>query len=132
MSVLYSNLLYFLLFSIVATTIFWLTPKKYRSVILLCINVLFYSLCAGWYIGFVLAVSGWSYFCANKISKIEEVQSRKKWLTCGIVPIILTLCFFKYRRWKANQWKHKLCFNESMFSAFLSGIWNHLMKPSSI
>lgn len=96
MSVLYSNLLYFLLFSIVATTIFWLTPKKYRSAVLLCINVLFYSLCAGWYIGFVLAVSGWSYFCANKISKIEEVQRRKKWLTCGIVPILLTLCFFKY------------------------------------
>ena len=45
---------------------------------------------------------------------------------------IISRTIFKYRRWKANQWKHKLCFNESMFSAFLSGIWNHLMKPSSI
>lgn len=39
---------------------------------------------------------------------------------------------FKYRRWKANEWKHELCFNESMWSAFWSGVWNHLLKPSAI
>jgi hypothetical protein len=39
---------------------------------------------------------------------------------------------YKYRRWKANEWKHELCFNESMWSAFCSGVWNHLLKPSSI
>lgn len=25
---------------------------------------------------------------------------------------------FKYRRWKANEWKHELCYNESMSSSF--------------
>ena len=39
---------------------------------------------------------------------------------------------FKYRRWKANAWKHELCFSDSMKSAFWSGVKNHLMKPSSI
>ena len=39
---------------------------------------------------------------------------------------------FKYRRRKANAWKHELCFNESMSSAFWSGAWNHLLKPKSI
>lgn len=39
---------------------------------------------------------------------------------------------FKYRRWKANAWKHELCFNDSMSSAFWSGVKNHLLKPSSI
>ena len=38
----------------------------------------------------------------------------------------------KYRRWKGNEWKHKMCYNESMWSSFWSGIWNHLLKPSSI
>ena len=38
----------------------------------------------------------------------------------------------KYRRWKANAWKHELCFSESLWSAFWSGVWNHLLKPSSI
>lgn len=40
--------------------------------------------------------------------------------------------FFKYRRWKANEWKLKLCYKESMRSAFWSGVKSHLMKPSSI
>ena len=39
---------------------------------------------------------------------------------------------YKYRRWKANEWKHALCYKESMSSAFWSGVWNHLLKPKSI
>lgn len=39
---------------------------------------------------------------------------------------------FKYRRWRANEWKHELCYKESMWSAFWSGVWNHILKPSSI
>ena len=39
---------------------------------------------------------------------------------------------FKYRRWKENGWKHSLCFNDSMISAFWSGVKSHLLKPSSI
>lgn len=39
---------------------------------------------------------------------------------------------FKYRRWKANGWKHRLCYRESMWGAFWSGVWNHLLKPSSL
>lgn len=39
---------------------------------------------------------------------------------------------FRYRRWQANGWKQRLCYNESRFSAFWSGVWNHLLKPSSI
>lgn len=39
---------------------------------------------------------------------------------------------FKYRRWKANEWKHELCFNDSLWSAFWSGVWGHLQKPGMI
>lgn len=39
---------------------------------------------------------------------------------------------FRYRRWQANAWKQRLCYNESQWSAFWSGVWNHLLKPSSI
>lgn len=45
---------------------------------------------------------------------------------------LLPRLVFKYRRWKANEWKHKLCYSDSMWSAFWSGIWSHLMKPKSI
>lgn len=40
--------------------------------------------------------------------------------------------WFKYRRWKANEWKRKLCYNENGLSDFISGVWAHLLKPSSI
>ena len=39
---------------------------------------------------------------------------------------------YKYKRWKGNSWKHKLCYNDSMLSTFWSGVWGHLLKPASI
>ena len=45
---------------------------------------------------------------------------------------LIARSFFKFRRWRANSWKHKLCYKESMWSAFWSGVWSHLLKPSSI
>lgn len=45
---------------------------------------------------------------------------------------ILPRVIWKFRRWKANQWKHKLCYKESMWSFFWRGVWNHLLKPASI
>jgi hypothetical protein len=39
---------------------------------------------------------------------------------------------FKINRWYGSFWKHELCYNESRWSAFLSGVWNHMLKPSSI
>lgn len=39
---------------------------------------------------------------------------------------------WKIHRWKANEWKHRLCYNDSIWSAFWSGVWSHLLKPSSI
>lgn len=40
--------------------------------------------------------------------------------------------FFRYRRWKSHEWKHKLCFEESMWSIFMSAVWSHILKPKSI
>lgn len=39
---------------------------------------------------------------------------------------------YKWKKWKGSEWKHQLCYNESMWSAFWSGVWGHLIKPSSI
>ena len=60
----------------------------------------------------------------NDILYPEFKGGEPKWL----IPRIL----FKYRRWRANGWKNELCFKESMWSAFWSGVWGHLLKPSSI
>ncbi len=39
---------------------------------------------------------------------------------------------FKIRLWRGSAWKHELCYNDGMWSAFWSGVWGHLLKPSSI
>ena len=54
----------------------------------------------------------------------EFPQEEPKYLVSRII--------WKFRRWKANEWKHRLCYKESMGSAFWSGVWLHLKKPSSI
>ena len=43
-----------------------------------------------------------------------------------------TRMVFKIRRWRDNRWKHKLCYNDSLWSAFWRGVWGHLLKPASI
>ena len=45
---------------------------------------------------------------------------------------ILKRVAFKIHRWYGSFWKHELCYNESRWSAFGSGVWNHVLKPSSI
>lgn len=39
---------------------------------------------------------------------------------------------YRFQRWKGNAWKHELCYKESMWSAFWSGVWGHLLKPSTL
>lgn len=46
----------------------------------------------------------------------------------SLIPRLL----YKYRRWQGNAWKQKLCYSESRWSAFWSGVWGHLLKPKSI
>lgn len=46
----------------------------------------------------------------------------------GLVPRLV----YKYRRWQGNAWKQRLCYGESRWSAFWSGIWAKILKPASI
>lgn len=52
--------------------------------------------------------------------------------TAAEPSFILSRLIYKFRRWKSNGWKHELCYNESMWSAFWSGVWSHILKPRSI
>lgn len=39
---------------------------------------------------------------------------------------------YKYKRWQGNAWKQIMCYNESRWEYFWSGIWAKMIKPSSI
>lgn len=38
---------------------------------------------------------------------------------------------YKYRRWKGNAWKQNMCYNESRWELFRTGLWEKLLKPAS-
>ena len=46
----------------------------------------------------------------------------------GFIPRVI----FKYKRWQGNAWKQEMCYGESRWSAFWSGIWAKILKPASI
>lgn len=37
---------------------------------------------------------------------------------------------YKYRRWQGNAWKQRLCYPESRFLSFFTGLRAHMIKPS--
>lgn len=47
---------------------------------------------------------------------------------CGFLPRVI----YKYQRWQGNAWKQEMCYGESRWSAFWSGIWAKILKPFSI
>ena len=46
----------------------------------------------------------------------------------GFFPRVI----YKYKRWQGNAWKQKMCYGESRWFAFWSGIWAKILKPTSI
>lgn len=46
----------------------------------------------------------------------------------SLIPRLL----YKYRRWQGNAWKQELCYSESRWSAFWSGVWAKMLKPKTI
>lgn len=45
---------------------------------------------------------------------------------------VISRVIYKIRRWRGNAWKHELCYKDSLWSAFWSGVYNHLRKPATI
>ena len=39
---------------------------------------------------------------------------------------------FKWKRWRDSAWKRELCYNEGGLSSLITGLWAHILKPSTI
>ena len=37
--------------------------------------------------------------------------------------------WFRFRRWRANIWKHRLVYNQPLIPMFLHLAWSHVKKP---
>lgn len=58
------------------------------------------------------------------IFKPEFSDDEPKWLVMRVV--------YKYRRWKANAWKRRMCDENEDLYIFVWSAWKHLLKPKSI
>ncbi len=89
-----SNLLLFLLFSIIASLTIRLLSAKQKKYGLFCFNIIFYLLCDPRFLLLMLASILWSFKSGQKIE--SETSKKKLWLFGGTFPIILILILFKY------------------------------------
>jgi len=89
-----SNILLFLLFSVLSAIILYFIPSKQKKYALLIFNLLFYLLCDYKFILLIIISIIWSYYIGKKIAC--QSSNRKYYLFLGIIPIIVILCFFKY------------------------------------
>ena len=46
----------------------------------------------------------------------------------GFFPRVI----YKYKRWQGNAWKQEMCYGESRWVSFWTGIWAKILKPASI
>lgn len=83
--------------------------------------------------GFKLDVFNYVQFNpSTKDRVLNEILCPKYDNTKAHDSIAVSRIIFKYKRWKGNAWKRKLCSNDSSWSTFWNSVWGHVLKPASI
>lgn len=62
------------------------------------------------------------------LNDILHPEFSEKFPEKGFVQII----WFKFRRWMANRWKHRIVYREGIIGTFFRQVYSHLLKPKSI
>jgi alginate O-acetyltransferase complex protein AlgI len=87
----------FVLFFVAVLAALRLAPsRRVRQVVLLLMSICFY---ASWKSRYLLVLAlpiMIDYFCAIRIERSTEVQTRKYWLAFGVTSNLLLLAYFKY------------------------------------
>ena len=62
------------------------------------------------------------------LNDILHPEFSEKFPEKGFIRIIR----FKFRRWLANRWKHRIVYREGLIHTFFRQVYSHLLKPKSI
>lgn len=93
MDIIATNHLLTLLFSMIVVMGYYITPMRFRWIVLLCASLVFYFLAEPWLILLGLSEAVWTWWVARKLTQ-ETIK--KRWLIAGIIPLLLSLFIFKY------------------------------------
>lgn len=88
-----NNTVLFLLFSLAAVFIFYITPVKLRKWCIIAFSLLFYVLCDLRHILLLFSEIVFSYWISRKIACSEF---KKRYLTVGVSAVVIILGIFKY------------------------------------
>lgn len=92
----FSSTIFLSLFLPLFLSIYYLTPFRYRSRVILAGSYLFYG---WWRIDFVAlfaVVTFFAYWVSLRMEATDSIPHKQRWLTFGVVANLLTLGYFKY------------------------------------
>lgn len=82
-------------------------------------------------LGFEPKIFGQVQFISSmKDNVLEDTLSPK--FTENVPKEVINRVVFKYRRWKANSWKRRMCYEGSDAGMFIRSAWAHIVKPAHI
>jgi alginate O-acetyltransferase complex protein AlgI len=91
----FNSLAYFIFFAAVSL-LYFLLPHRFRWVILLAANYIFYAFWRAEYVLLLFSITAATYLCAILISRCSNSDSKKYLLVICIVINLCFLLFFKY------------------------------------
>ncbi|HEX4869338.1 MAG TPA: MBOAT family protein [Moraxellaceae bacterium] len=75
--------------------VYYLTPFRGKSYVILAGSYLFYAWWRPDYLLLFVALTAWNYALGLAIARREEAAARR-WLGLGVISNVATLCYFKY------------------------------------
>ena len=82
-------------------------------------------------LGFEASIFGGFQFNPQLKNRILEDILEPEYGLAGPMGFFQSV-IYKYKRWQGNAWKQRLCYNESRWESFWTGIWAKILKPASI
>ena len=95
-SLVFSSIIFLLLFLPVTLILYYLVGKPFRNITLLAASLLFYAWGEGEYLLLMLVSIGMNYLIGVMLDRAGSQQGRRNYLIIGLVLNLLMFGFFKY------------------------------------
>ena len=84
--------------------LYYLSPRKFRNPVLLLVSLIFYGWGEPIYLFLMMATIALDYTCGLLIARVPHPKGKKAVMIVGVVLNLLSLGFFKYAGFFAQQW----------------------------
>ncbi|ULH17747.1 membrane-bound O-acyltransferase family protein (plasmid) [Deinococcus sp. KNUC1210] len=120
----FSSYLFLCAFLPVTLIIYFLTPQRYRSQVILAASWLFYGWAQPAFLGLLIGVTAFTFALSRVMMRAPDARTRFRWLTLGVSVNLACLAYFKYANFAADSLNAVL---GSLHSPALP--WTHVLLP---